>query len=105
MNKRNVIIIVVVFIIIPAIIGIVTSWDKSPSDERYEEILKAIVASPKSAELKQNGQGITSDFLDKYKDSIENEDYSEAIKFLRENKISISISINGRNEFLLDGME
>jgi hypothetical protein len=105
MNKRNLIILVVVFIIIPAITGIVTSLDKSPRDERYEEILQAIVASPKAAELKQDGQDITSDFLDKYIDSIENEDYSEAIEFLCENKISISISINGRNEFLLDGME
>lgn len=32
-----------------------------------------------------------------YKVSIENEDYSEAIEFLRGNDISISISINRRN--------
>ena len=105
MNKRNIIFIVIIFILIPAFVGIITSWDSDHSDERYEVILQAIVSSPKSAELKKDGIDITSEFLDKYKTSIENEDYSEAIEFLRENDIGIGISINSRNEFLLDGME
>ena len=42
MNKRNIIFIVVIFILIPALFGIVTSWDRDHSDERYEVILQAI---------------------------------------------------------------
>jgi ABC-type phosphate/phosphonate transport system substrate-binding protein len=105
MNKRNIIILVVVFMVIPAIRGIIASGDRDLSDERYEVIVQAIVSSPKAAKLKQDDQDITSEFLDKYKVSIENEDYSEAIEFLRENDISIGISINSRNEFLMEGME
>jgi hypothetical protein len=67
--------------------------------------VQAIVASPKSAKLLQDNQDITSDFLSEYIESIENGDYSEAIEYLKEGGISISIHINGRNEFLLDGME
>lgn len=105
MNKRNIIILVVVFIVIPGIIGITNILDRDLSEDRYEVIVQAIASSPKAAELKQDGKDITSDFLYKYRDSIENEDYSEAIEFLRGNDISISISINSRNEFLLEGME
>lgn len=105
MNKRNIIILVVVFIVISAIMGIRTILDRDFSDERYEVIVRAIVSSHKAAELKQDGKDITSEFLDKYRVSIENEDYSEAIEFLRGNDISTSISINSRNEFLLEGMK
>jgi len=43
MNKRNII------IIVPCIISIVSMQDKRPDNERYVEIVQAIVASPKSA--------------------------------------------------------
>lgn len=105
MNKRNIIIIVVIFIIVPCIISIVSMQDKRPDNERYVEIVQAIVASPKSAKLLQDGQDITINFLNEYKESIENGDYSDAVDYLKEGGISISIQINGRNEFLLEGME
>ena len=99
MNKRNII------IIVPCIISIVSMQDKRPDNERYVEIVQAIVASPKSAKLLQDGQDITINFLNEYKESIENGDYSDAVDYLKEGGISISIQINGRNEFLLEGME
>ncbi len=105
MNKRNLTIVIAIFIIIPGIISVISMMDKRPSDERYEMLVQAIVASPKSVELVQNGQDIRNDFLDEYKDSIENGDYTEAIDFLEVGGINISISINEENEFLLEGME
>ncbi|SHJ62104.1 hypothetical protein SAMN02745751_02973 [Dethiosulfatibacter aminovorans DSM 17477] len=105
MNKKNIILIVVIFIIIPGLINAVSIQDSSPSDDRYVEIVQAIIASPKSAKLLHDGQDITIDFLNEYKESIENGDYSDAVDYLKEGGISISIQINGRNEFLLDGME
>jgi hypothetical protein len=106
MKKRNVVLIIVaLFLIIPLAIDVISILDRYPSDNRYEEILQAIVASPDEVVLKQNELDITSDFLDKYKTPIENGNYSEAIDFLKKNGISITISINGSNEFLLDGME
>lgn len=105
MNKYKIgFIIVSVLLVISLIPDIVCFFDRDLSDKRYEEILQAIIASPKAVEIMQDGNDITNDFLDKYTTSIENEDYSEAIDFLRENNISIGISINDRNEFISDGM-
>jgi hypothetical protein len=105
MNKYKIgFVIVTVLLVISLIPDIVCFFDRDHSDKRYEEILQAIIASPKAVEIMQDGNDITNDFLDKYTTSIENEDYSEAIDFLRENNISIGISINDRNEFISDGM-
>ena len=104
-RKRNVIILIVLFLIIPLIIFISSTSKKDLSDERYEEILQAIASSPRSAEIIKDGQDITGEFLAKYETSIENGDYTEAVNFLKENKTSISIRINGNNEFLIEEMD
>jgi hypothetical protein len=104
-KRKVVLIILAVYALISITMDIVAFFDRDISDKRYEEILQAIIASPKSVELKQNGNDITNDFLDKYTTSIENEDYSEAIDYLRENNVSIGISINDRNKSLLDGKQ
>jgi len=51
--KRNVIIIVFLFLIIPLIIFISSTSKKDLSDERYEEILQVVAASPGSAGIKK----------------------------------------------------
>jgi uncharacterized membrane protein len=102
-SKRNIIILVVLFLIIPLIIFISSTSKKDLSNKRYEEILQAVAASPGSAEIKKGGEDITDEFFDEYETSIENGDYTEAVNFLKENKASISIRINGNNEFLIEG--
>ena len=104
-SKRNMIILVVLFLIIPLIIFISSTSKKDLSDERYEEILQDVAASPGSAEIKKDGEDITGEFLDEYGTSIGNDDYTEAVIFLKENKASISIRINVDNEFLIQEME
>lgn len=104
-SKRNIIILVVLFLIIPLIIFISSTSKRDLSDERYEEILQAIASIPRSAEIIKDGEDITGEFLDEYKTSIENGDYTEAVNFLKENKTSISIRINGNNEFLIEEMD
>jgi len=103
--KRNIIILVILFLIIPLIIFISSTSKKDLSDERYEEILQAIAANPRSAEIIKDGQDITGEFLAEYETSIENGNYTEAVNFLKENKTSISIRINGNNEFLIEEMD
>ena len=92
---------VVMFVIIPTSIDIVSFFDRDLRDQRDEEILQAIVESPNAVVIKQNGQNITSDFLDEYKDSIENENYAEAVGFLKEKGTDITIRMNDSNKFLL----
>jgi len=104
-SKRNVIILIVLFLIIPLIIFISSTSKKDLSDKRYEEILQAVAASPGLAEIKKDGEDITDEFLNLYEISIEKGDYNEAVNFLKENITSISIRINGDNEFLIEGME
>ena len=104
-SKRNIIILVVLFLIIPLIIFISSTSKRDLSDERYEEILQAIASSPRSAEIIKDGEDITGEFLSKYETSIENGDYTEAVNFLKENKTSVSIRINGNNEFLIEEMD
>lgn len=104
-NKRNIFILVALFLIIPLIIFLSSISKKDLSNARYEKILQAVIASPKAAEIKIEGEDITDEFIDEYRIAIENENYTEVIKFLRDNKISISMSINGENEFLIEKME
>lgn len=106
MKKSNVfLIIVTTCLIISLAIHLKSFLNREISDKRYEEILQAIISNPNAVELRHEEQDITSSFIEKYKKSIENEDYSEAIDFLKENDIGITIHINSKNEFIIDGVE
>jgi hypothetical protein len=72
------------------------------SPQRYEEVLQAIVRNPDNVVIRQNGRNVTSDFLDKYRHSIENNNYTEAINFLKKKGTDITISISDSNKFLLE---
>lgn len=99
--KRRIVILLVMLVIIPISIDLVSLMDKGISNQRYEEICRTIINSPRAVVIIQDERDITQEFLDNYGDSIGDDNYDEAIAFLQEEHISITIEINEKNQVVL----
>lgn len=100
-KKRIIILVVVLLVILPISVDLVSLMDKGISDQRYEEICQTIIKNSRAVVIIQDERDITQDFLNKYGDSIEDDNYDDAIAFLQEEHLSITIEIKDGNHVLL----
>ncbi len=112
-SRKNIFILIGLFIIISSLIFVSSTLEKNLNDrtreklwkdlndERIEIILRAIISDPEAVKIEIEGEDITDEFLNKYSSSINNKNYTEAMYFIRNNKIAISISSTKKNEFLI----
>ncbi len=102
-QKKLIVGLVVLILVFATAILLINKENDNKKNDILINYLNAMIADKDAAEIKDKaGIDITDEFLEKYSESINNQDYDNAMKEIRQNTYSFSVKETPKNRQFLE---